>query len=238
MTTKAAVENYYNKFWKELDNKGLTVPNSRHFIIIDKMKKNGLRKDSKVLEIGCGIGTLSKLTAEFCKDGNITAVDISPETIELAKYKFQNQKNLIFQVSDMSNWSSNEKFNFIILPDVLEHIPIDQHKNLFYNISKVCNPKTKIFINIPHPKALEYFHLNKKEQLQIIDQPIPTNTLSESVYSINFFIDSIESYSIDFQQADYQFIILKNGIANEEFIIRPKLPRFIQFWKYRIRSWF
>ena len=143
MTTKIEIEEYYNKTWKDLDDQGLTKPNPRHLVILDKLRQNGLTRKSNVLEIGCGIGTLSNLLAGYLTKGKITAVDISPETIELAKHKFKSRKNLEFQVSDMSNWSNHHIFDVIVLPDVLEHIPLDQHDNLFAKINTVSNVNTR-----------------------------------------------------------------------------------------------
>ncbi len=237
MTTKIEIEDYYNKTWKDLDDQGLTKPNPRHLVILDKLKKNGLKRNSKVLEIGCGIGTLSNLLAGYLTNGKIIAVDISPETIELAKHKFKSRNNLEFQVSDMSDWSNKNTFDVIILPDVLEHIPLEQHDNLFSKIGKVSHVNTRLLINIPHPKALEYIIENRKELLQIIDIPIHTNVLSQNAANHGYYIESIESYSIGFDAEDYQFIHLRRNDFVKNYIERSKITRLIQLIKYKILAW-
>lgn len=237
MATKSEIEEYYNKTWKDLDDKGLTKPNPRHLVILEKLRKNGLSRNSKVLEIGCGIGTLSNLLAGFLTKGKITAVDISPETIALAKHKFKNRKNLEFQVSDMSNWSNNNTFDIIVLPDVLEHIPLDQHDNLFDKINTVSNINTRLLINIPHPKALEYIIENRKDLLQIIDIPIHTNILSQNAVNHGYYIESLESYSIGFEAEDYQFISLRRNKYVKNYSERNKVTRLIQLLKYKLLAW-
>jgi len=238
MTTKSEIEDYYNKTWKNLDDQGLTKPNPRHLVILAKLRANGLKRNSKVLEIGCGIGTLSNLLAGYLTKGEITAVDISPETIELAKYKFKNRTNLEFQVSDMSDWSNNTTFDIIILPDVLEHIPLEQHDNLFSKINAVSNINTRLLVNIPHPKALEYIREHRKDLLQIIDIPIHTHILSQNAKNHGYYIESLDSYSIGFEAEDYQFISLRRSDFIKNYIERDKITRLIQLIKYKIQSWF
>ncbi|MFN0189351.1 MAG: class I SAM-dependent methyltransferase [Bacteroidia bacterium] len=237
MATKIEIEEYYNKTWKDLDDQGLTKPNPRHLVILEKLRQNGLTRNSNVLEIGCGIGTLSNLLAGYLTKGKITAVDISPETIELAKHKFKSRKNLEFQVSDMSNWSNSNTFDIIVLPDVLEHIPLDQHDNLFAKINAVSNATTKLLINIPHPKALEYFIENRKDLLQIIDIPIHTNVLSQNAANHGYYIESLESYSIGLEAEDYQFISLRRNEYVKNYTERNKVSRLVQLIKYKLLAW-
>lgn len=236
MASKSEVEEYYNKTWRDLDEKGLSKPNNRHLIIMDKLKTHGLKPDSNVLEIGCGIGTLSNLLSVYCKKGHITAVDISPETIKLAQYKFQNRRNLKFEVSDMSDWKHDNKFDIIVLPDVLEHIPYEQHNNLFEKLKSVCHVKTRILINIPHPIALEELRRTQKELLQIIDLPVHLDILCKSVYNIGYYINSVESYKVGFDQEDYQFICTINKDDIHPYKASSKIYQLFQFLKYKTRS--
>ena len=98
---------------------------------MNELIKSGLRKDSVVLEVGCGVGTLTVLLNKFLSKGKLVATDISDESIEKAKKRIPNSNKIDFFVTDMKDFSYSQKFDFIVLPDVLEHIPIDQHKELF-----------------------------------------------------------------------------------------------------------
>jgi len=57
----------------------------RHRLIFKKLKEIGLLSNSNVLEIGCGIGTVSTLIIPFINAGKFVGCDISPKSIELAK---------------------------------------------------------------------------------------------------------------------------------------------------------
>src|SRR5687767_3324590 len=75
------VSTYYDKLWAELETQNKAGVNIRHLTILKNLKREGLGRNSKVLEIGCGIGTLTKLIAKNLGNGKIVGVDISPETI-------------------------------------------------------------------------------------------------------------------------------------------------------------
>lgn len=77
-----------------------------------------------VLEIGCGeAGNLKPFLDLGCK---VTGIDISCHRIELAKefYKdHKNRKNLQLICSDIYDVIPENKFDLIIMRDVIEHIP-------------------------------------------------------------------------------------------------------------------
>jgi trans-aconitate 2-methyltransferase len=137
-TEQEEVVNFYDQFAEKQQKTGI---NSRHLSILDKVKAAGLQSNHRILEVGCGIGTVSHLLATQVPKGEVLAVDISPESIEKAKNLWKSQTNLSFEVSDMSDFDKPGKsFDFFVFPDVLEHIPVDQHFPLFQNISKHAHP--------------------------------------------------------------------------------------------------
>ena len=209
-----------SKFYDEYSTKQAKVGiNIRHRTILKNMKKEGLKNNSSVLEIGCGIGTVTQLLSAYCVKGKILAADISPESIEMAKRLHAKRKNIEFIVSDMSNFTSPTKFNFILLPDVLEHIPVDQHKNLFAKLRAVMHKNSVIVINIPSPHYLIWAKKNIPDQLQIIDQPLNSNELLNNVYANDLYLHSLNTYSLNCEEGDYQSIVLK---PNNEISFHPK----------------
>ena len=92
--TYQEVADYYDKIWNDLEQESKTGVLSRHRMILLKLKQAGFNSKSTLLEIGCGIGTLSSYLAKTNIDGKVDAVDISPATIEFAKNKYKGLKNL------------------------------------------------------------------------------------------------------------------------------------------------
>jgi len=228
------VSKYYDSEWAKLEKEKLTGINSRHRFILKFLLENGMKSSDSILEIGCGIGTLSSFICSKLKKGHLTGVDISPETIEQNKIRYKHLNNVKFIVSDMTDFSIDEKYDIIILPDVLEHIPIEAHDNIFKTIKRLIKPDGFIFINIPNPYALEYLHVHHKELLQIIDQPIYTNILLNTVYKYDFYIDNLKTYSVFYEEPDYQMMVLKPRKAFESMTVKPKFNVLFNSLKLRI----
>ena len=134
----------------------------------------------------------------------------------------------------MTDFSIDEKYDIIILPDVLEHIPIEAHDNIFKTIKGLIKPSGFIFINIPNPYALEYLHIHHKELLQIIDQPIYTNILLNTVYKYDFYIDNLKTYAVFYEEADYQMMVLKPRKSFESMTVKPKINVLLNSLKLRL----
>jgi trans-aconitate 2-methyltransferase len=204
---KEKVVSFYDKFAEKQEKTGI---NSRHLSILDKVRQAGLRSNHRILEVGCGIGTVSHLLATQVPTGMVLALDISPESIEKAKVLWKEQKNLSFEVSDMSDFNKNgETFDFFVFPDVLEHIPVAQHNQLFQRIQQHAHPDSVIFIHIPAPRYLQWMIENEPEKLQVIDQPLDTGDLVKTISTNGFYLEKMETYGLFFEEKDYQYFIFR-----------------------------
>jgi SAM-dependent methyltransferase len=94
--------------------------------------------DQQVLEVGCGIGDLLAAT----KPSRGVGVDFSPTMIELAR---QRHPNLEFQVADAAEFSSNEKFDYILLSDLVNDLPDVQA--VLEKLLTVAHPRTRLVVN-------------------------------------------------------------------------------------------
>jgi trans-aconitate 2-methyltransferase len=224
MSVHTEVENYYNQY---VDHQKKIGVSNRHRIIFKSLKKLGLRTDSNVLEVGCGIGTVSSLIIKNITKGNFVGVDISSESIAFAR-NFNPQSNASFIVSDMSDFTSDKKFDFIVFPDVLEHIPVEQHPDLFRCVAKVCSDNAIVLINIPEPNALNWIRVNTPEKLQIIDQSLSIQELINNVYSAGFFVQSIEPYAIHTNVPNYLKIVLLRNPVVSSFNYNSKISKLWQ----------
>jgi trans-aconitate 2-methyltransferase len=117
----STVAEFYDDFSSVQTQTGI---NHRHISVAFHLEKAGLRKTDKVLEVGCGIGTVSQLILRYLAySGTLLAVDISSKSIDLAKKRNAKYSNANFEVHDLTKHSVSGRFNAIVLPDVLEHIP-------------------------------------------------------------------------------------------------------------------
>lgn len=232
---KNKIESYYDDFANAQVTIGI---NARNLEIQRWTEKFGLKKSDKVLEIGCGIGTQSELIAKFLTEGNLTSIDISSVSIDIAKDKLKEYSQIEFFVGDIvnMNFTPPNKFDMIILPDVIEHIPLESHKKLFEKLRSVLKPSGIILIHIPNPNYLQYVHENEPHLLQVLDQPIYTDILCENIYPNDLYIHYLETYSIWVDNCDYQIIILKpRSSAKSYSVISTKEKSLISKIKNKIK---
>ena len=76
------------------------------------------------LEIGCGMGTFSRLLAE--RSERVVALDLSPQMIRLAKERSKQYPNINFEVADaITREFPDEEFDCIVSIATLHHLPAE-----------------------------------------------------------------------------------------------------------------
>ena len=229
--SKEEVEKFYNTFKEHQNQLGVNI---RHRTIFKNLKKAGLKPNSNVLEIGCGIGTVSSLILKFITQGKFVGVDISEESIELAKKLNASFKNAEFLVNDMHDFKHALQFDFVVLPDVLEHIPVDQHNNLFKILNALTKDGAIVLINIPEPHWLDWARVTHPDKLQIIDQSLSMQDLLNNVYPHGFELLSMNAYSLQYKQADYTCILLSKKGWPKKYQLKAKLALGVENIKSKV----
>lgn len=113
-------------------------------------------KDKKVLEIGCGIATDGQ---KFAENGAIyKGIDLTPRGIEIAKNRFK-LFNLPgeFEVQNIEEYISNEKYDLIYSFGVLHHTP-DINKAL-KNIYSMLKDGGELKIMLYAKNSWKYFRI-------------------------------------------------------------------------------
>jgi ubiquinone biosynthesis O-methyltransferase len=148
----------YNNFHKKssIQYKIIKSNNFTYKKIIDNIEQilHLLKgKKIKILDFGCGAGTLSLYLAS--KGYDVTGVDISPKAIELAKQsaKYMNISNVNF--TELSNFKKNkEKYDLIISIEVIEHVPNDL--KLLHNLYLMIKKRGYLYLTTPSLNAPLY----------------------------------------------------------------------------------
>jgi trans-aconitate methyltransferase len=223
------VSDFYDKYSKDQIKTGVHL---RHFTLLARLKKAGLKKDAVVLEVGCGIGTLTGLLGSYVKNGEIIATDISPESIDIARKLNAKHMHINFEVTDMMEFVPDKKIDFVVFPDVLEHIPKENHNRIFKNICKAIHPGSKFAIHIPDPVNLDYVRTYQPELLQIIDQSLYVDDLANAIKDTPLMVDIYERYSLFSKNPDYNWIVLSVKQPLKEQKKRPKaLMKVIELYR-------
>ncbi|MGZ3882888.1 MAG: SAM-dependent methyltransferase [Bacteroidia bacterium] len=231
MATKEEVKDYYDSFKEHQKKLGINI---RHRTILKNLKKAGLKPDSNVLEIGCGIGTVSHLILKYITAGSFVGLDISSESIAMAQKLNAFHKKAEFLVNDMSKFTHQTKFDVVVFPDVLEHIPVEQHANIFETISKLTTPDAVVLINIPEPNMLDWMRVHQPQNLQIIDQSLSMQDLLNNCYPYGFKLYSMNPYSLHYTPNDYLSIVLKKNMSLKSVNLKSGITRAVENTKSKL----
>jgi len=113
---------------------------------------------SSVLEIGCGTGTL--LASLRPRRG--VGVDISPKMVEIAAAKF---RDLSFLVADAEALDLGETFEFVIVPDVIEHL--SDVSAMFRSARRHCGQGSCVIVTSVNPLWAPALHLAERLGLKM-----------------------------------------------------------------------
>jgi len=207
-----SITEFYDDFLAQQAYLGI---NERIYSLYGRLKKLGLNNHSNVLELGCGTGTMTYLLSKTVKNGQIEAVDISPKSVQYAASKLK-QANIQLVAADIVDYTPElKKVDFITLFDIIEHVPMERHSEMFANLAAIAGPETVIVINLPNPDYIEYDRLYQPEVLQIIDQSVPLPFILKNINDNGLHLVSFKNYSI-WVENDYQLFIITQKKTFEE----------------------
>jgi SAM-dependent methyltransferase len=116
-----------------LDDEGWTANNHYHDFLLKYIPQNC----ENALEIGCGTGAFARRLAERC--GRVTALDLSPEMIRVARSRSSQFDNLEFQLADAMTWDfPKSHFDYICSIATLHHL---HQRELLVKIKDALRPR-------------------------------------------------------------------------------------------------
>lgn len=187
--------------------------NDRHLAIRSWWRRERLRPDARVLEIGCGVGTQTELLALDVRDGKVTALDLSERSIEVARKRLKAFPNVELVCANAVTHELSGQYDLILLPDVLEHIPSEHHGVLLEKLAAHLSPHGFVLIHIPDPEFILWSEKAIPETLQEIDQALHTDELAAHARKAGLRITYLETYSI-WRRDDYQVVVLRKQLRH------------------------
>lgn len=107
-------------------------------------------KQTRILEIGCGYGRYTSLLVNKLGYKNTIGIDISEEQIDFAKNHYHLTTVLKADALQYLQENSLEKYDIVILMDVLEHLELTYSIDLLRQINNSLNPGGKLIIQVPN----------------------------------------------------------------------------------------
>ncbi len=191
------VKEFYNSFLhSRMISYRLNNGNER-INLASKFILENINARDNILEIGCGIGIITERISRKLKSGFIWACDISDKNIWYAKQTIRKMNIDFFEADileqfDIVKKRVNKPIDVFIFVDVLEHIPNEKHADLFSKLDSISTDDAKILLTFPSEFYQNYLIKNNPNELQIVDEVITIDSISENVRKTGFVIKYIE----------------------------------------------
>ena len=104
-----------------------------------------LNQDAKILEIGCGPGNITRFLRDYCSHFDITATDISPNMIALAKKHINNVTFLELDCRKLEGL--NNQYDGIMCGFTIPYLSKEDVSNLIKNCKSILSNNGLIYIS-------------------------------------------------------------------------------------------
>ena len=130
-----------------------------------KRLKFSLSKASgKVLELGSGIGTMTRWLSESAHVEHIWAVDAFEEAIEkLKSYNLPKVTPLKMAVEDLK-FNPEIRFDTVMICELLEHLYPDEETKMLRSLRPLIHSMTRFVISVPNSNLQDPYHVRSFTQ--------------------------------------------------------------------------
>ena len=184
---KQTIKEFFDRFAHNWDNEPIADLEIINTILDNAKVLDGI----SLLDIGCGTGVLFPFYLE--RGADVTAVDLSPEMVKIAKSKFP-QVNVI--CSDAENISFDKQFDAVMIYNAFPHFPEPQ--KVIENLSKALNSGG--IISIAHglsKKELDEIHMKSAGRVSnILPECDELAEMLNPYFNIDIMISNDKMYQI------------------------------------------
>jgi ubiquinone/menaquinone biosynthesis C-methylase UbiE len=165
--------NIFSKIMSQSHQKRAEMPQGANKVLDRRNIENSysslleLLKDGlSVLDMGCGSGAITADIAQRTS-GKVVGIDFSEHLIELAQQNYAHLPNLSFEVADINDYVSSEKFDLVIAARTLQWVnnPAEVVKKLLGLLKK----GGKISINDYNHTKIEWSPVPPKSMLDFYE---------------------------------------------------------------------
>lgn len=153
--------------------------------VINKILDNGgIEKGARVLDVACGTGVLFP---DYIKRGAlVTAVDISPEMVKIARSKFP-EINII--CGDVEEITFSEEFDAVMIYNAFPHFP--EPERLIKNLSGLLRKGGRL--SVAHGMSREALLKHHNERARDVSLELPVAEALAKIFEPYINVDIIIS---------------------------------------------
>lgn len=97
----------------------------------------------QILELACGTGWWTKELAPYAE--GITAVDASPEVIELNRQRMAGVFRVDYVLADLFQWEPSKAYDVVFFSFWLSHVPADRFRDFWEKVRIALEPEGRVF---------------------------------------------------------------------------------------------
>ncbi len=117
---------------------------ARRKILASQIDSLGLRREPRILEVGCGTGGNLQMLATF---GSVSAMEMNPDAITIARSKIGTRADIRQGYCPEQIPFRGEQFDLICMFDVLEHI--EQDEETLRALAEYLAPGGRLLLTVP-----------------------------------------------------------------------------------------
>ncbi|MCK9160322.1 MAG: methyltransferase domain-containing protein [Bacteroidaceae bacterium] len=106
----------------------------------------------KILDLGAGTGLFSQFVLNKYPQAEFTLLDFSEQMLEGARKRFKENKNISFQIGDMTTFEPRQKYDAVISSLAIHHLSDEDKQKLFKKIYNMLN-EGGLFVNAEQVKG-------------------------------------------------------------------------------------
>ncbi len=135
----------------------------------------------RVIDLGCGTGTIAHSISERYPNSRIVCMDSSPDMIQIARKKLSHKQNTEFITGDFSSSGINGKFDVVVSSLTLNQIETDDEKKGFFE--RIYNLLTDYGVFYNADIVLASSEYNQKIFIQRWIDFMKLNITKEEIYA-------------------------------------------------------
>ncbi len=109
-----------------------------------------LSGDERLLELGCGVGALTKRLTRLLPNGRITAVDTSEYWAAVARRRLKRREQVIVFTGDVQTLDLEpETFDAVLIHFVLHDIPASERGDVLATLARLLVPSGTLYLREP-----------------------------------------------------------------------------------------
>jgi SAM-dependent methyltransferase len=164
----------------------------------------------RILVVGSGSGESAHFIASrIARGADVLAIDISAANVRLAQ-SLRSHPRVTYRQLDVLADDCDGTFDAIVLPDVYEHISLQQRETLHGVIDRLLGVDGRLLITVPSP-AHQSFLATSGAGLQIVDEIVTTADLLAIARDVHGELAYLNLVSI-WRANDYVHAVIARGV--------------------------